>query len=222
MHIIHHTFHGHTFHFQSTPTLPSLIGEIFSDNYHILQSGLKFGVGDIIIDLGANEGIFSIMFAKLFPQAHVISLEPVLRTYKTLLTNIALNSLPNITTLNCGVGASSSPSVMVISKEMSGGSSTLIDFIPTDHVTEVVKLISLDQLFGKLQILTCKLLKIDIEGMEHDTLLSFQSWDKVQNMVGEFHINSHLQNRGHSIDGLVNFVKSRTNLLFYESCKMSE
>src|SRR3972149_2781619 len=77
--IIAHEFKGNKFYFNSTPQAEVLIGEIFSDNYHVLQKGIEFLPGDVILDIGACEGMFSIMMAKLFPQTRVIALEPVPR-----------------------------------------------------------------------------------------------------------------------------------------------
>ncbi|RPH75522.1 hypothetical protein EHM76_01465, partial [bacterium] len=64
-----HEFRGHKFHFNDTRDSPGLLQEIFSDNYLVLKKNIKFEKGDVILDLGANEGFFSIMMAKLYPQA---------------------------------------------------------------------------------------------------------------------------------------------------------
>ena len=82
--IIKKEFHGKTFYFFNTPTISALINEIFADNYHIVRSGINIDPGDVILDLGANEGVFSIMMAGLFPRARIIAMEPVGRTYKHL------------------------------------------------------------------------------------------------------------------------------------------
>ena len=73
-----------------------------------------------------------------------------------------------------------------------------------------------------MAITRCKILKIDVEGMEHETLLNTSVLPKVDYVVGEFHINKRLQEAGYSVEKLAKHVQSQTNLLHYESCYMSE
>jgi FkbM family methyltransferase len=212
-----------TFYFNPTPTAPALIDEIFLDNYTVFRNKLKFPAGSIILDIGANEGMFSILMAKSFPAAKIISLEPVKRTYKQLLDNIVLNHVNNIVTLNLGLAEESGTREIIVSNEYSGGSSTVITYNEQDHYKETISLISLDELFEKSKIKHCRLLKIDIEGMEYESLLvASGSLKLIDNVVGEIHINNRLQNLGYSVEGLVSHIKSHTNLLYYDRCKMAE
>lgn len=221
--ITHFNFNGHRFNFHKTNTSPALINEIFSDNYHIIQSGMKFGRGDVIIDLGANEGMFSIMMAKLFPNSTVYGFEPVSRTYKQLLANISINKIDNIHTFQCGAGKESGVIEITVDRKYSGGSSSVMKtFDHSSHFKEEIKIVTIDSIFSTNRIDRCKLLKIDIEGMEHEALKATTVWDKIENVVGEFHINQFLIEQGHGTTDLVNLVTSKSNLLYYEYCKMSE
>jgi FkbM family methyltransferase len=216
------TFRNLDFYFQPTPAIQPLINEIFSDNYHILQSGIQFGTGDTILDLGANEGVFSIMMAKLFPKATIYSVEAISSTYKTLLANISLNHCPNIHPLNCGVGGNTGKREFTVCKDFSGGSSSVMKtFDKIHHHKEVVNILSMQDIFDKLNIDYCKLLKIDVEGMEHEAILN-ADLSCIEHLVGEFHINSLLQSQGYSTSRLVNYIRERTNLIHYETCQMAE
>ena len=75
--MIEHDFRGHKFYFKETKDAPLLIQEIFADNYGVLAKGIEFRQGDVILDVGANEGLFSILMSKLYPQTRIIALEPV-------------------------------------------------------------------------------------------------------------------------------------------------
>ena len=218
------TFRGHNFYFTQTPAIDALINEIFSDNYHVLQSGLQFVAGDIIIDLGANEGVFSIMMAKLFPAADIYSVEAISSTYRTLLSNIASNHCSNIHPFNCGVGGETGKREFVVCNDFSGGSSSVMrhTFSKLHHHKEMVNIYSMQDIFNKLNIDYCKLLKIDIEGMEHETILNCENLMRIENLVGEFHINSNLQSQGYSTAQLVTYIRERTNLIHYETCQMAE
>jgi len=219
--VIRKEFSGHTFYFHRSPTIEALINEIFSDNYHLLRSGLRIYPGDVILDLGANEGVFTIMMAAICPKAKIISLEPVAKTYRQLISNLALNHSSNITSWKMGVGGSARTAQITIDNVHSGGSSVYMTPYPASHI-ETIHLTTLDEIFRMLQIDRCKILKIDVEGMEHETLLQTSVLPRVDNVVAEIHINKRLQEMGYSVEKLAAHVQSQTNLLYYEQCYMSE
>jgi len=217
------------FKFTNTPTAPALIHEIFSDNYKILERGLQFQPDDIILDIGANEGMFSIMMAKLFPSTRIIALEPVPKTFFTMIRNIGLNGVTNIHPYNLGVGGKSNKSeIIYCDKTYSGGSSMVVtpDFKSMDIVN--VEVVAFDDLFDSCKFLKfpsinrVKLLKMDIEGAEYETLYNSTCLTKVDNMVAEFHINDRLTGMGYDINELAAWVGSRCNLVYYEKMKMAE
>jgi FkbM family methyltransferase len=225
--VITHEFRGQTFSFADTPTAPALIVEIFSDNYNVLkhevESDLDFRPSDVILDLGANEGMFSIMMAKLFPMTEVIALEPVPATYAHLLTNISLNGCANISAYNVGVGKPGQRTCIInVPHNHSGGSSSLFTFNPTDHYQVEVGLISLDDAFEMYGIDRCKLLKLDIEGMEHEVLYGSTVLPRVDYMVAEFHINRRLEFQSRRMDGLATWVGNQCKLIHVDYCKMAE
>ena len=219
--MIEHTYQGFKFYFNETPTAPALIKEIFSDNYKILEKGLTFRDGDVILDIGANEGMFSIMMAKLFPHTRIVALEPVPRTFYQMIRNIGLNGM-NITALNIGVGAERGIQNLVVSKEFSGGSTGFCTFDPETHIKAEVDIYTLDDIFSVAGIERVRILKIDCEGGEYETIYNSTALGKVDAMVGEFHINKMLASKGYSIDGLAKWVSERTELVHYESCYMAE
>ncbi len=59
--------------------------------------------GDVIFDVGANIGWYSILMAKKFPAAQVHSFEPIPRTFACLQENLALNELSNVHPHNWGL-----------------------------------------------------------------------------------------------------------------------
>jgi FkbM family methyltransferase len=220
--IVEYKFQDHTFYFHSTPDIPALIPEIFGDNYHVLESKIDFRPHDIILDLGANEGVFSILMAKLFPFTHIISLEPVPRTFYQMVRNIGLNGITNISPYNIGVGKEAGTVTMNISKDFSGGSSSLCTFVPTDHIQETVKIMSLSDIFQLFIPDRCRLLKIDCEGMEYDALYNSPVISRIDHLTGEFHINHLIEAGGYRPDALANWVSARTKILYLDICHMAE
>ena len=214
-------FRGMRFFFNDTPTIQMIVNEIFNDNYKIFQRGLELGAGDVILDIGANEGAFSIMMAKCFP-VKVISLEPIPRTYFQMVRNIGLNGV-DVEAYNVGVGGKSGIVPMVVGKDLSGGSSGVQQFFdPELNFKMEVNVLSLDEVFEKYHIDKVKLLKIDIEGMEYETLYNTSVLDRVENVVGEFHMNTFLKDKLYDMNELATYVGSKSNLIYYEKCRMAE
>ncbi len=224
--LISTTYNNILFQFTNTPTSPQLIQEIFTDNYKIFSRGLQFQPCDIILDIGANEGMFSIMMAKLFPFTRIISLEPVQKTFFTMIKNIGLNNVTNIHPYNLGVGGRSNKSeIIYCDKVYSGGSSMVVtpNFESQDIVN--IEVVAFDDIFDIRkfpEIDRIKLLKMDIEGAEYETLYNSTCLPRIDNMVAEFHINARLEAMGYDINELATWVGSQTNLVYFEKMRMAD
>ena len=223
--ILTREFHGQKFYFNNTPTALMLINEIFSDNYEVFKTNLEFSPGDVILDVGACEGMFSIMLAKLFPQTRIIALEPVPQTYFLMMRNIGLNGATNIEAFNIGLGKKGQKTAEIyISKDLSntGGSSSLFTFNPESHTKETIGVISLDDAFDLYGIDRCHLLKMDIEGLEYDVLYGSSVLPKVDYMTMEIHHNQRLVFQSRRPDALAVWVSHQTKLLHVDFCRMAE
>lgn len=224
--LISTTYNNILFQFTNTPTSPQLIQEIFTDNYKIFSRGLQFKPDDIILDIGANEGMFSILMAKLFPFTRIIALEPVQKTFFTMIRNIGLNNITNIHPYNLGVGGRSNKSeIIYCDKVYSGGSSMVVtpNFESQDIVN--IEVVAFDDIFDIRkfpEINRVKLLKMDIEGAEYETLYNSTTLPRVDNMVAEFHINTRLESMGYDINELATWVGSQCNLVYFEKMRMAD
>jgi FkbM family methyltransferase len=210
------------FQFHVGPSTEAIVAEVFSDNYTIFEKELEFEPGDIIVDLGANEGIFSILMGKLYPKVKVCAYEPVVRTYEQLTDNIALNEAFNVFPVNKGVDGAICSKEIVVSRDHSGGSTSWCTFNPQDHVKVNAEMTTLDEIIR--QVGRIKLLKIDIEGAEYDVLYNCTLLDKVDNIVAEFHSNARLRAISPQYDPheLATWLGDRTNLVYYDRCPMCE
>lgn len=217
------TANGQKYSFTETKQAPGMIKEIFNDNYTILKNKVEFRHGDVILDAGANEGMFSILMAKTFPMTRIIALEPVPDTYSILRQNLRINEIYNVEAYNVGLGApGQGKATLTVSKDYSGGSTKWCTFNPEHHRKVDVELISLDTAFERYQIGRCRLMKIDIEGMEYEALYPSTVLDRVDMIVGEFHTNRKLDFESRRVDGLVNWVAKRTKILHIQICGMAE
>lgn len=217
-------FRGQTFYFYDSPTLPMLISEIFNDNYKIFERGIEFQLGDIIVDIGANEGVFSIMMSKLFPFVKVVCCEPVPKTYFQLMRNIGLNGAANVEAHCVGISDKTEVISMVVNNDLSGGSSGVQQhYDPERNRKELVNVTTLDSFLRTRVVGKVKLMKMDIEGMEYDALYASKLLPEVEYFVGEFHINTFLKDvKGRDVKELATYVGSKTNLIYYETCHMAE
>lgn len=221
--IIVHKFRGRAFYFHPSLDAPDLIKEIFADNYCVLKENIKFSDGDVILDVGANEGMFSIMMAGLFPQAKVIALEPVPRTFTQLVHNVGLNACENISCFNVGVSKPGDVSATLnVSKDHSGGSTSLCEFNPDHHYKQPISVLPLDEIFRRHEIERCRFLKMDIEGMEYEALYPCTVLPRVDYMGCEIHFNARLDYQARRPDGLRNWLSRQTKLISVEFCNMAE
>jgi FkbM family methyltransferase len=215
-------FRGNEFRFMPTPDALSLMSEIFNDCYGVFEKKVAFQPGDVVLDFGACEGMFSIMLAKTFPGITVHAYEPVPRTYETLLQNIKLNDCKNIYPFNFGLGMVAGSVVLNVSKDHAGGSTSLCTFNPDHHDKVTVHLQPFDSIIQKFHNANIRLVKMDIEGMEYDVLYSSSLLCRVLNFCGELHINTQLEYRSRRMDALATWISNQTNVVGIELCKMAE
>lgn len=221
--MINFEFRGQKFYFVKTRDAEALIKEIFSDNYKVLSQNITFDPGDVIVDLGANEGMFSIMMSKIYPQTKIFALEPVPRTYYQMLRNIGLNGCKNIEHHCLGVGKKGEyKKILNVSKDFSGGSTAVCTYNPDHHDRTEVNVMGLDEFFTAHGIDRCKLLKVDIEGMEYDALYASTILPKVEFVTGEFHMNHKLEFLGRRMDALATWVGNQSKLIHIDLCRMAE
>jgi len=128
---------------------------------------------DILYDLGACEGRFSLYAAK--KGVKVISFEPEEKNFKVLLQNIALNDFqPNqIEAINAGVGAKTAAAVLNIGQPWEGGHQKVVkhNLVRNDldfdfKEKQTIQLIAIDQFLEEEKGPFPDYLKIDIDGSE--------------------------------------------------------
>lgn len=175
--------------------------ELERDSYGI--RALDFRVGDVVIDIGAHVGMFSIYLATRYPGVQVFAFEPVRENYQNLIKNIKINGVENVTPCNKAITQDGRNIEMVVHQTNTGGATAnLRKRERPEHFHREIESITLSEIFSAHKIDRCKLLKIDCEGSEHEILRSTPRLGQVENLCGELHINSHLAQRGHSIRSL--------------------
>jgi FkbM family methyltransferase len=124
--------------------------------------------GDTVIDAGANVGTHTVPFAQAVgPTGHVHAFEPQGQVADVLEANLELNGLPQATVHRAAVGAAAGRIVVPrlnVERELNLGGVSLGLFASGEG--DEVPLQTLDA----LELPDCRLIKIDVEGMEADAL----------------------------------------------------
>ncbi|MEO8861990.1 MAG: FkbM family methyltransferase [Ginsengibacter sp.] len=141
--------------------------------FHLFASILK--PGDVIIDVGANSGLFSIFYSKLIGETGTVhAFEPDKDTYSLLQQNLKLNQCDNVVAHNFALSNKASRVEMVAFNQpnlklQSGDSFKYIKEVNIDDSStsegkmNAFKLDNLNE-FSSISKIDC--IKIDVEGAE--------------------------------------------------------
>jgi len=145
----------------------SIIKEIWLDkNYN--PPGFEIEKKDIVIDIGAHKGFFSIFAAVQAKDGEVYSFEPSSYNFKFLVENIRINGLSNIKAFNQGVCGKRGKKRLFLSSE----SSVFSMYGKSRKDYEDADFITLEDIFMNYEIEKCDFLKMDCEGAEYEILFS--------------------------------------------------
>lgn len=138
----------------------------------MLQSALKLldynkekPSDKVVIDVGANWGFLSIVFASTVchPNGKVLAFEPHPKIFKTLMDSIKVNHLEKTVNLNNVAIGAENTNVRI---NLFSGSSNILK--PSDK-SIIVKQITLDSFIDKIN--SIDLVKVDVDGYEYNVLL---------------------------------------------------
>ena len=145
--------------------IPTLL-EIWHERVYTPPGFYASRRGDVIIDAGANVGLFSVWMARRNPECHVVALEPFPENYSFLEANLLSTPGGSVTAYPIALGGRSGQSTMV-----SGGGRSLDHRLTTEHGADggsVVRVVSFGDLLNLVNRDRIALLKMDIEGSEYD------------------------------------------------------
>jgi FkbM family methyltransferase len=207
----------------------SVAGDVIAaellNNAYLIDS-IDFAPGDTVLDLGGHVGMVSIYLAKRHPSLKIYSYEPCPNNYEHFLLNLDSNKVRNVQVFDKAVTRDGRMLDMIANLEdnSAGATAQLKDMQLPGHSYFRVESLTLDDIFADKNINYCKLLKIDIEGSEHEVLLNSSCLDKVGYLVGEFHVNGCLNQKGYSVERLYNHVKQFVpeHNISFTSCRMAE
>jgi FkbM family methyltransferase len=127
------------------------------------SDSIRFDAQDVILDLGANIGIFAIRYGKEFPTVPIHCFEPNPRVYKRLVRNLEANSLINAVAVNAAAAECTGVRPFFVGRNTVAGS--LIEGGALSPAFNI-EVIDLDTYCKAHSITSIGLLKIDVEGAE--------------------------------------------------------
>ena len=168
--------------------LPST--DVYVHNQIFVQRQYQFNVQApprIIVDAGANIGLFSIYMAQAFPEARIIALEPEAGNFARLKANVA--AFPQITPVHAALWHEATEVTVHDSGIGNWGFSTAS---VSDHESSTecgrIDAKTVDSLMAELNLKKIDILKIDIEGAEKEVFADPTRWiDHVDSLVVELH-----------------------------------
>jgi FkbM family methyltransferase len=116
--------------------------------------------GDVVYDIGAHVGYFSIIFGKLVGgTGAVYAFEPVKENYDYLLRHISINKMANVTASNAGISAASGTACFATSNHHA-------TYHRSDSGSVRVPVYNLEEYVRYNRLPAPNLIKMDIEGEE--------------------------------------------------------
>lgn len=156
----------------------ALIGRLLRENgmyeEHIVNwitERFTPGSGGIFVDVGANLGWYSCLFAKIAgANGQVFLYEPAPENIDLVARNLALNGFANFHMFEAGAGSERSRKALHIAHYSNPGAHTLVDGLYSEGDVEV-PIVTLDEtIIPQIGNREISLLKMDIEGFELEAL----------------------------------------------------
>lgn len=132
-----------------------------------LAHHLDLGSAEIMVDIGANMGWYSLLVSRLSKgRCRVLAFEPDPENFARLKDNLALNQVTQVTAFNLAVGETAATLQLHRYGKSNAGRHSLVDL--HDGETIPVQVIALDDFWQTQDLPTgpIRLLKMDIEGYE--------------------------------------------------------
>jgi FkbM family methyltransferase len=173
------TFAGRPMQVADADSFLGAYKEIFFDRVYAFPSATP---RPLIIDGGANIGLATLFFKRIYPQSRVIAFEADPSIFELLKQNIGSFHLPNVQLVNAALWNSDTSLSFISERGASGHIATSTDTGDSVPVA-AVRLKSSLSLYEKVDFL-----KLDIEGAEYEVLYDCrEELGNVQNLFVEYH-----------------------------------
>jgi FkbM family methyltransferase len=130
--------------------------------------------GDVIYDIGANTGVWSVILAKVVGNSgKIISFEPEKESIERLKENLKINNLNNVLIVEKALGDKNQKSKLFIGETT--GNFSLVNLYEKDVNYQDVEVVNGDNYIKEQNLQIPKAIKIDVEGFEYSVLMGLKN-----------------------------------------------
>lgn len=198
----------------------SVIDEFFVDKMYRTIEPIITNTKNIILDVGAHIGCFSVYARKLNSVSPIIAIEPEPNNFEILKENLKLNHCKNIITKQTALVGTNKKTIELYLNKDSHNHSTFYETKESISVSAT----NLEELIRKNKLEKIGILKIDIEGEEFSVIKNIKpdTWKLIENIILEYHDfrgNNHndleniIRSKGFSVEHFPNHYDKRFGLL---------
>lgn len=144
---------------------------IFFKNFEEDESLLLTSLGrdkDVIFDVGANIGFYTVLLGKRYPNSRIFAFEPSSREFNLLEENVITNAISNANLFQIALSDRIGKQDLFIDEINHGTNSLKARKVGSN--AELVQLITIDHFVESHKIQKVDLMKIDVEGSELEVL----------------------------------------------------
>jgi FkbM family methyltransferase len=136
-------------------------------------------VGDrLVIEIGANVGMWTMRMARLYPECHFIAYEPYPVNVRHLMMGLEVNQLKNVSVVDCAVTNDGRDVILVMEPRNSGTASVFNTLESEMYPRQKVHSLKLNEVCDHHASIDA--LRVDIEGGEFSLFEGFSHWDKLK------------------------------------------
>ena len=146
------------------------VENVYSDNIALCNLiWTTIAPGAVIMDVGANIGIFSTLFNRIIPDTTVYSFEPSPKAYECLTETLRRNGVRTDRAFNFGIGEKSG-TLNFYECDMLAGSCIVTQDDNKHLANTTIPVVPIDQFVKEQKLERLDFIKIDVEGFESEVL----------------------------------------------------
>jgi FkbM family methyltransferase len=166
--------------------------------------------GDTFIDIGANEGFFTVVASRMVGRAgRVLAVEPQQRLEPVLARNLKENLCKNVAVIQAAISNCSGTATLHLAPDMNTGSSGLAVATHYRVATQLTPLMTLTELLAHVPNAK-PIVKMDIEGYEYEAILGSEDVFRL-GVIATLIVEPHdhmLRQRNLDVEALPRFLRS--------------
>lgn len=160
---------------------------LIEEEFGILKTMLEDGDISFILDGGGYIGTAAIAFARMFPQATIVTIEPYKPNFELLQHNVS--KYPNIVPIH-GALVGADRQVTLHDRDTGDWGLTIASKAKDKSLERMhaIEGVSVDTLMQRFKINRIDILKLDIEGAEKEVLETSEKWlPRTRAIIAEMH-----------------------------------